>query len=245
MRRFGLSLGLLLTLAAPALADLAGTARVGTRPTQYAVVWLEAPGSRHAAKSKVTLDQRNLTFLPHVLAVRVGTTVEFPNNDKVFLVIGPWHHGQMIGKGSSLGAVKFGSDTARYFRQRILRPFLDQHLKDGAPKADIAPVTAFETGTNAWRRFSAWPPKAEGDTAIRTTPLYLRAGLKLSLKAPAAGEANPTSRPSSLMVPSSGATTPDMILMRVDLPAPFSPSMAWILPALTVSSALSSARTPP
>ena len=33
-------------------------------------------------------------------------------NDKVFLVIGPWHHGQMIGNGSSLGAVKFGSDTA-------------------------------------------------------------------------------------------------------------------------------------
>src|SRR5947208_1125097 len=106
-------------------------------------------------------------------------------NDKVFPVIGPWHHGQMIGNGSSLGAVKFGSDTARYFRQQILRPFLDQHLKDGAPKADIAPVTAFETGTNAWRRLSAWPPKAEGDKAVRETPLYLRAGLKLSFEAPA------------------------------------------------------------
>jgi len=110
-------------------------------------------------------------------------------NDKVFLVIGPWHHGQMIGSGSSLGAVKFGSDTARYFRQKVLRPFLDQHLKDGAAKSDIAPVTAFETGTNVWRRFSAWPPKAEGDQAVRAAPLYLRAGLKLSLKAPATGEA--------------------------------------------------------
>lgn len=109
-------------------------------------------------------------------------------NDKVFLVIGPWHHGQMIGNGSSLGAVKFGSDTALYFRRKILRPFLDQYLKDGAPKADIAPVTAFETGTNAWRRFSAWPPKAEGDTAVRSTPLYLRAGLKLNLAAPESGD---------------------------------------------------------
>src|SRR5207237_392214 len=27
--------------------------------------------------------------------------------DKVFLIIGPWHHGQMIGNGSALGAVKF------------------------------------------------------------------------------------------------------------------------------------------
>ena len=110
-------------------------------------------------------------------------------NDQVFLVIGPWHHGQMIGDGSKLGPVKFGSDTAKYFRQKILRPFLDQYLKDGAPKADIATVTAFETGTNEWRRYSAWPPKPEGDRAVRPAPLYLRAGLKLSLKAPAAGDA--------------------------------------------------------
>ena len=39
-------------------------------------------------------------------------------NDKVFLVMGPWHHGQEIDDGSSLGALKFGSDTALYFRQR-------------------------------------------------------------------------------------------------------------------------------
>ena len=75
-------------------------------------------------------------------------------NDKVFLVMGPWHHGQEIREGSSLGAIKFNSDTALYFRQEILRPFLEQYLKDGAPKADVAPVTAFETGTNTWRRLA-------------------------------------------------------------------------------------------
>ena len=61
-------------------------------------------------------------------------------NDKVFLVMGPWHHGQEIGDGSALGALKFGSDTALHFRREILRPFLDQYLKDGAPKADVPPV---------------------------------------------------------------------------------------------------------
>jgi putative CocE/NonD family hydrolase len=111
------------------------------------------------------------------------------DNDKVFLVIGPWHHGQMIGRGSSLGAVKFGSDTALYFRRHILLPFLDQHLKDGTPKADIAPVTAFETGTNVWRRLAGWPPNAEDGQAVRATPLCLRAGLKLSFGAPVVGEA--------------------------------------------------------
>jgi len=111
------------------------------------------------------------------------------DNDKVFLVMGPWHHGQMIANGSALGAVKFGSDTALYFRRKILRPFLDQHLKDEAPKADIAPVMAFETGTNVWRRLSAWPPKAEGENAVRAKPLYLRAGLKLRFEEPASGDA--------------------------------------------------------
>lgn len=109
-------------------------------------------------------------------------------NDKVFLVMGPWYHGQMIGNGSSLGALKFGSDTALYFRKKILGPFLAQYLIDGAPKAEIAPVTAFETGTNVWRHYSAWPPKA-GDEAVKATPLYLRAGLRLSHERPAAGEA--------------------------------------------------------
>ena len=48
-------------------------------------------------------------------------------NDKVFLVLGPWHHGQEIDDASSLGALKFGSDTGAYFRQNVLRPFLDQY----------------------------------------------------------------------------------------------------------------------
>src|SRR6266566_1714594 len=95
------------------------------------------------------------------------------NNDKVFLVMGPWHHGQEIGDGSSLGALKFNSDTALYFRQQILRPFLDQYLKDGAPKADVPPVVAFETGTNTWRRLPAWPAGCTAGCTLRSTPLYL------------------------------------------------------------------------
>ena len=57
------------------------------------------------------------------------------NNDKVFLVMGPWFHGQEIDDGSSLGAIKFHSDTALYFRQNVLRPFLDHYLKDSAGRA--------------------------------------------------------------------------------------------------------------
>jgi hypothetical protein len=110
-------------------------------------------------------------------------------NDKVFLVMGPWRHGQMIRDGSSLGAVRFGSDTALHFRQEILRPFLDEHLKEGAPRSGIAPVTAFETGSNRWRRLPSWPAGCESGCTIRPTPLYLRAGGRLDWDSPAAGDA--------------------------------------------------------
>src|SRR5437870_18307 len=110
-------------------------------------------------------------------------------NDKVFLVMGPWHHGQEIRDGSALGAIRFGSDTAAWFRREILRPFLDQYLKDGAPRADVAPVSAFETGTNTWRRLSSWPAGCASGCSVRATPLYLVAGPKLSFDAPGAGGA--------------------------------------------------------
>ena len=111
------------------------------------------------------------------------------NNDKVFLVMGPWHHGQEIEDASSLGALKFSSDTGLYFRKEILAPFLAQYLKDGAPKADVAPVNAFETGTNKWRSLPAWPAGCAHACAIHATPLYLSSGLRLSFTAPKANDA--------------------------------------------------------
>jgi len=109
------------------------------------------------------------------------------NNDKVFLVMGPWHHGQEIDDGSTLGALRFNSDTALYFRQNILRPFLNQYLKDGASKSDVPPVSAFETGTNKWLRLSAWPAGCANGCAVHAKPLYLAAGLKASFDAPKSG----------------------------------------------------------
>jgi putative CocE/NonD family hydrolase len=111
-------------------------------------------------------------------------------NDKVFLVLGPWHHGQEIREGSALGAVKFGSDTALHFRREILRPFLDQYLKDGASKAQVAPVSAFETGTNTWRRLDSWPSGCASGCTVKPAPLYLAAGAKTSFSPPASGSAD-------------------------------------------------------
>ncbi|HEY6348096.1 MAG TPA: CocE/NonD family hydrolase [Candidatus Angelobacter sp.] len=110
------------------------------------------------------------------------------DNNKVFLVMGPWHHGQEIEDASRLGALKFNSDTGLYFRREILRPFLDHYLKDNAPESRVSPVTAFETGTNVWRHLSSWPSGCASGCAVKPTPLYLSAGLKLSFSAPSAGD---------------------------------------------------------
>jgi len=105
------------------------------------------------------------------------------HHDKVFLAIGPWHHGQEIEDAAALGPIRFGSDTGTWFRQNVLRPFLDRYLKDEATKEKIAPVTAFETGTNRWQSLAAWP------VAQAAKPLYLEAGLKLAFTPPAATDA--------------------------------------------------------
>ena len=110
------------------------------------------------------------------------------NNDKVFLVMGPWHHGQEIEDGSSLGPIRFDSNTSRYFQQHILLPFLDRYLKDGAPPESVAPVNAFVTGINEWERLNAWPAGCPVGCTIRPTPLYLEGGLKVGFTAPAPGD---------------------------------------------------------
>ena len=111
------------------------------------------------------------------------------NNDKLFLVLGPWHHGQEILDGTRLGALNFRSDTGLYFRQEILAPFLARYLKEGAPKGDVPPVSAFETGTNTWRKLAAWPSGCASGCDIRRTPLYLDADFKAGFSAPRAAAA--------------------------------------------------------
>jgi putative CocE/NonD family hydrolase len=104
------------------------------------------------------------------------------NNDKVFLVMGPWHHGQEIEEASSLGAIHFGSATGPYFMKKVLLPFLDHYLKDNVSPMDVAPVTAFETGSNEWRKLNSWPAGCEASSTCTITnkPLYLNKGLHAS-----------------------------------------------------------------
>jgi uncharacterized protein len=120
-------------------------------------------------------------------AVHVFAAIKPKDTDhKVFLVLGPWFHHQARLDGSAIGAIKFGSDTAAYFRENLARPFFDHFLKDDAPPADLAPVTAFETGTNRWERLPNWPATGD-DGKIDPASLFLQPNGKLGFNpAPAA-----------------------------------------------------------
>jgi putative CocE/NonD family hydrolase len=95
------------------------------------------------------------------------------------LVMGPWSHGGWSrGDGESLGNVHFHAKTAEYYRDQIELPFLKHYLKDDS-KFELTKAYVFETGTDQWRRYDAWPPKN-----ARERTLYLRAGGRLSFDPP-------------------------------------------------------------
>ena len=110
------------------------------------------------------------------------------DTSNLYLVIGPWYHHQQRLDGSALGPIRFGSDTAEYFRDHLLRPFFDHYLKDDAPPLTIAPVTAFETGTNHWESLNTWPSGCNSGCAIEHQKLYLQGGG--ALRFAASGEPN-------------------------------------------------------
>jgi uncharacterized protein len=122
------------------------------------------------------------------IAVYKALYAEPGNREKLFLVLGPWFHGQQIEEASALGPIRWGSDTGLYFRRQILAPFLAHYLKDDAPSApEVAPVIAFRTGTNTWERLPHWPSACQGSCQPRATPLYLRAEGKLGFEPPSGG----------------------------------------------------------
>jgi plastocyanin len=66
--------------------DIKGTVTAkGLRTPENILVYLTQapPGAADLSKVKFIMDQRNLEFVPHVLPVLIGATVDFPNNDKV------------------------------------------------------------------------------------------------------------------------------------------------------------------
>jgi putative CocE/NonD family hydrolase len=106
--------------------------------------------------------------------------------DGNFLVMGPWRHSQVNYDAYTLGPLKWEGDTALQFRRDVLKPFFDQYLKDGSPKADTPTVFIYNTGENHWDRLRKWPLACEKGCAAPLKPLYLQDGFNLAFDKPAA-----------------------------------------------------------
>lgn len=75
------------------------------------------------------------------------------------VVMGPWVHGGWArGAGDRLGAVTFGSRTSEFYQKEIEFRFFEYYLKDSG-KMDLPEACVFETGSNKWSTYDAWPPK--------------------------------------------------------------------------------------
>lgn len=100
-----------------------------------------------------------------------------------YLVMGPWTHGSWTrGNNDALGNIRFYSETGPYYREHIELAFFNHYLK-GTAQPDMAKATIFETGSNQWKKYSAWPPKE-----AEQKKLYFHANGKLSFEAPVTGE---------------------------------------------------------
>ncbi len=96
-----------------------------------------------------------------------------------YLVSGPWNHGGWGGRGDKLGRITFDSDTGKYFRAKLQAPFFAYHLK-GKGSLKLAEATTFETGSNEWKSYEAWPPKQN----YTTRNLYFHNDGRLAFDAP-------------------------------------------------------------
>src|SRR5687767_5604224 len=152
-----------------AQSELHGIARVSSKAAADVLVWLDAPGTAAVAKATpVVLDQRNLSFTPRVLAVHVGSTVEFPNNDRVFHNVFSFRDGKRF----DLGLYPVGSSRRVTFdKPGLSRIYCNIHPNMAAYVMAVdsryfavsdRSATFRTAAVPTWRyRYYAWRPGAE------------------------------------------------------------------------------------
>ena len=115
------------TEARPNVADLGVAPRREGPDRRQSVVYLEtAPqGAFEEHPSlRASLDQKDEAFVPYVLAILAGTTVDFPNRDRTY------HNVFSLSKGTSFDLGRYArgqSKAVRFDRPGVVRVFCDIH----------------------------------------------------------------------------------------------------------------------
>jgi uncharacterized protein len=160
------------------------TAKAFLTQPAYTKFWQDMAVERHLTKVEVpTLEVGGWWDQEDMWGTQAEYAALEPHDAKheVFMVLGPWNHGQWGSTTRHLGPVDFGAATGDQYRKTIEAPFFEKYLK-GQAGFDLQEVASFRTGVNEWKRYGAWPPK----TGFRAEKLYLTADSGLGMTAPGA-----------------------------------------------------------
>jgi len=176
----------------PNVSDFGAAAHRDLPDRTRSVVYLEtAPRGafEQTETGRAVLDQRNETFVPHVLAITTGTTVEFPNSDRIY------HNVFSLSKTASfdLGRYPMGhSKSVRFDKPGIVRVFCEIHSHMSAFILVFShPFFAMTDGDGRYRidnvppgNYSviAWNEGASSDPAPVAVPSGANAELDVTLR---------------------------------------------------------------
>ena len=111
----------------PGVAEFSAPGPRDMADTRRAVVYLESapsPAFDEREPVRLTMDQRNETFYPHVLAVTVGTVVDFPNSDSTY------HNVFSLSKARKFDLGRYArgkSKSVTFDHAGVVRVFCDIH----------------------------------------------------------------------------------------------------------------------
>lgn len=155
---------------------LPGTVRAAGQAVGNAVIWLEGAAATDR-RPRAVLRQRSLRFAPQVLAIRTGTVVDFPNEDRVFHNVFSFRDGKKFDLGIyPVGATK----QVTFSEPGVSRLFCNIHpnmagyvvavdspwfaTSDTTGRFEIADV---EPGQYTWRAWRAAGPVIDGRVTVR------------------------------------------------------------------------------
>ena len=173
--------------SAPTVALTTGTTTAKGKAAVDAVVWLDAPDAPRTQTRGAVLEQRNLQFFPRVLAVQVGTSVKFPNDDRVLHNVFSYHDG----KPFDLGLYPVGEVKNRAFdTPGLSRIFCNIHSQMAA-YVMVLETPYFAVSDNEGRftlrdvpagtyRYHAWRPGG----SILNDVVEIKAGTSIAVRWP-------------------------------------------------------------
>jgi len=105
-----------------------------------------------------------------------------PGTDNM-LVMGPWTHGGWAWpENNNVSKIPFREEDVHFFQKEIEYPFFSHYLK-GKADPGLPEAWVFETGSDSWKAYDAWPPEEGGEMQ-----LYLHEEGKLSFAPPSGDE---------------------------------------------------------